>query len=284
MYFRCLSFIVIESCVQSVFGINCLLPSDSARNNFVGSWCISEYTADSGWIFQPFQYQGKGKDTNCNEFNFRIDILNNSVISFNYLKQGSGCGLNFEFFEAEYTMNADTMYLSDKNYWIPDTFFRGDFICKMIADTLMYLKKIRSKPSAYSILLNDIVHTDIKQLDENAQKAIANFDTINIDWLIYGDSLMEGYWGDYKLIKIGLSEDKQNSVIYLTNDYKIELTEMYELPEFKSCPTIILNKPLQIFSTGYDMILACQLKECESVKSKIIYLKLWYLNGLVDID
>ena len=77
MYFRCLSFIVIVSCVQSVFGINYLLPSDSARNNFVGSWCISEYTADSGWIFQPFQYQGKGKDTNCNEFNFRIDILYN---------------------------------------------------------------------------------------------------------------------------------------------------------------------------------------------------------------
>ena len=267
-----------------LIGENRLPQFDSTKSAIIGRWSLYEYSADTGWIFQPAQYEVSGNDMVHKSAGLEIGIINDTVIFFEYLKPGSWCGLNFEFFEAEYTMNADTMYLSDKNYWIPDTFFRGDFICKMIADTLMYLKKIRSKPSAYSILLNDIVHTDIKQLDENAQKAIANFDTINIDWLIYGDSLMEGYWGDYKLIKIELSEDKQNAVIYLNNDYKIELTEMYELPEFKSCPTIILNKPLQIFSTGYDMILACQLKECESVKSKIIYLKLWYLNGLVDID
>lgn len=258
-----------------MFGINYVLSSDSARNNFVGSWCISEFTADSGWIFQPLENQVNRKDENWNELIFRIDILNDSVISFSYLKPGSICGLNFEIFEAEYSMNADTMYLSDKHYWIPDTFFRADFICKMISDTMMYLKKFRSKPSAYSTLLNDIVHTDIEQLDENAQKAIANFDTLNIDWLIYGDSLIVGYWGDYKQIQIRLSADKQTSVLYLTNDYKIELTEMYQLSEFKSCPTIILDKPMQVFSTGYDMILACQLKDCESVKNKTIYLRIW---------
>lgn len=275
MYIRFLSLIVIVSCVQSVFGINYVLSSDSARNNFVGSWCISEFTADSGWIFQPLENQVNRKDENWNELIFRIDILNDSVISFSYLKPGSICGLNFEIFEAEYSMNADTMYLSDKNYWIPDTFFRADFICKMISDTMMYLKKFRSKPSAYSTLLNDIVHTDIEQLDENAQKAIANFDTLNIDWLIYDDSLIVGYWGDYKQIQIRLSADKQTSVLYLTNDYKIELTEMYQLPEFKSCPTIILNKPIQVFTSGYERILACTLKDCESVKNKTIYLRIW---------
>ncbi|MBK7441909.1 MAG: hypothetical protein IPL12_18205 [Bacteroidetes bacterium] len=275
LYFRCLSVIVIVSCVQIVFGTSCILPSDSVRNNSVGSWRISEYTADSGWIFQPLQYQGKEMNTIFRDFGFRIDILNDSVISFDYIKPGSGCGINFEIFEAEYTMNADTMYLSDKNYWIPDTFFIGDFICKMISDTLLYMKKIRNKPSAYSLLLNDILYTDITQFDENAQKAILNFDTMSINWLVYEDSLMEGYWGDYKLIQIGLSEDKQTSVLYITNDYKIELTEMYELPEFKSCPTIILNKPLQVFTSGYNRILACKLKDCDSVKDKFIYLKLW---------
>ncbi len=139
----------------------------------------------------------------------------------------------------------------------------------------MYMKKIRNKPSEYSLLLNDIVHTDIEQLDEEERNAILNLDTMNIDWLIYEDSLMEGYWGDYKLIQIGLSEDKQTSALYFTNDFNIELTQMYELPEFKSCPTIILNKPLQVFNIGTEMILACQLKDCESVKNKIIYFRIW---------
>lgn len=274
MYIRFLSLIVIVSCVQSVFGINYQLISDSTGNKFVGRWSTTEYTADSGWIFQPSQYWVKGKDTIYKDLGFSIDILNDTVVSFAYLKPGSMCGLNYELFEAEYSMNADTMYLSDKHYWIPDTFFRGDFICKMISDTMMYLKKFRSKPSAYSTLLNDIVHTDIEQLDENAQKAIANFDTLNIDWLIYDDSLIVGYWGDYKLIQIGLSADKQTSVLYLTNDYKIELTEMYQLPEFKSCPTIILDKPIHVFTSGYERILACTLKDCESVKNKTIYLRI----------
>lgn len=275
MYLRWLFILLNLSCAQSIFGINCNLPGDSIKNKFEGKWSINKYCADSSFIFQPQQYRVRDKDTVSLGSNFDINILNDSVISFAYLKPGSMCDLNFEIFEAEYSMNADTMYLSDKHYWIPDTFFRGDYICKMISDTMMYLKKFRSKASAYSTLLNDIVHTDIEQLDENAQKAIANFDTLNIDWLIYDDSLIVGYWGDYKLMQIGLSADKQTSVLYLTNDYKIELTEMYQLPEFKSCPTIILNKPIQVFTSGYERILACTLKDCDAVNNKIIYLKVW---------
>lgn len=275
MYLRCLFILLNLSCAQILFGINCNLPGDSIKNKFEGKWSINKYCADSSFIFQPMQFQIRDKDTVYLGSSFDINILNDSIISFDYFKSASICGQVFESFEAEYTLNADTLFLSDKHYGIPGTFFRSDFICKMIADTLMYMKKIRNKPSEYSELLNDIVHTDIEQLDEEARSAILILDTTSVSWIISEDSLLEGYWGDYKIIQIGLSDDKRSSVFYLRNIYKYDLAEMRELAEFKSCPTIILNKPLQVFSIGNEMILACQLKDCESVNNKIIYLRIW---------
>lgn len=270
-----LSILLLFISFSTLAGQNPDTISARDRSSLDGDWYLIALGQDSGWVMKPVSFYWENGVKVSHQEALRVGFWDDTLMYFDYIIFPSDpyliCGSSFGYFDAEYKLDGDTLYLIDKETRIPEKFF-GDYICKFLSDSVLYLKKFRTKPSEYSVLLNQLLYTHIEELDEKERNSILNMDTISFQWTSAGDSLLMCKYDHYLILSLGLSEDRKSTIVHMGDFGPFDLAEMVKIKQYAQCESFIVSKPRRIYESYYTYVFEFTLENCASAEEQVFYL------------